>query len=114
MKSKKLKIEFVREQDAPILPPPPSEAGITGWLWQNIFMSMSNYSSVRASIGSLSVILLTLFLIYFGFGQIFSFFDFAIFSAVWEDPEGKKKKFAGQLSRAESSLMVGMELVGLT
>ena len=61
MKSKKAKIEFVREKDAPILPPPPSEAGITGWLWQNVFMSMSNYSSVRASIGSIGVILLTLF-----------------------------------------------------
>ena len=77
-------------------------------------MSMANYSSVRASIGSLSVILLTLFLIYFGFGQIFAFFDFAIFSAVWEDQRVEKEKFAGQLSRVESSLMAGMELVGLT
>ena len=88
MKSKKLKIEFVREKDAPILPPPPSEAGITGWLWQNVFMSMSNYSSVRASIGSLSVILLTLFLIYFGFGQIFSFFDFCYFICSLGGPRG--------------------------
>lgn len=92
MKSKKTKIEFVREQDAPILPPPPSEAGITGWLWQNVFMSMSNYSSVRASIGSIGVILLTIFLIYFGFGQIFSLLDFAVLSAVWDDPEGRKRE----------------------
>ena len=28
---------FVRAEDAPLLPPPATEAGLTGWLWQNIF-----------------------------------------------------------------------------
>ena len=28
---------FVRTEIAPVLPPPPSEAGVTGWLYHNIF-----------------------------------------------------------------------------
>ena len=28
---------FVRAEDTPLLPPPATGAGITGWLWQNIF-----------------------------------------------------------------------------
>ena len=28
---------YVRTEDAPLLPPPPSEVGITGWFYKNIF-----------------------------------------------------------------------------
>ena len=36
---------YVRETEAPHLPPPPSEVGIKGWLYNNIFQSMSDFSS---------------------------------------------------------------------
>jgi len=47
--SDKTDIAFVRTEDAPILPPPPSQAGLTGWLYRNIFESMSDYSSIGAA-----------------------------------------------------------------
>ena len=30
-------VGYVRTEAAPLLPPPPSEVGITGWLYKNIF-----------------------------------------------------------------------------
>ena len=33
---------FVRETDAPLLPPPPDSAGVRGWLRQNLFSSFGN------------------------------------------------------------------------
>ena len=83
---------FVRIDDAPLLPPPATEAGITGWLWQNIFSSMADFSSIGASFRSICVAALSIFLLYFGFGQIFILLDFAFFSAVWSDPEGLKRE----------------------
>ena len=73
------KHEFFRIDDAPLLPPPATEAGITGWLWQNIFSSMADFSSVGASFRSICVAALSIFLLYFGFGQIFILLDFAFF-----------------------------------
>ncbi len=83
---------FVRTEDAPLLPPPPSQAGVTGWLWQNIFASMADYSSLRASFSSLLVALLSVLLLYFGFTQIYALLEFSIFSAVFTDPEGIKRE----------------------
>ena len=37
---------YVRTEAAPLLPPPPSEVGITGWLYKNIFASMSDFGSI--------------------------------------------------------------------
>ena len=90
--SKKQKYAFVRSEDAPILPPPASQAGITGWLWQNIFASMADYSSLGASIISLMVALLSVCILYFGGMQIYGLIDFAIFSAVWSDPQVIKRE----------------------
>lgn len=36
------KIGFVRETDAPLLPPPPNSAGVHGWLRRNLFSSFGN------------------------------------------------------------------------
>ena len=83
---------FVRTTDAPLLPPPATEAGITGWLWHNVFASMADYSSVGAMIRSLSVAALSVFLLYFGFTQIYTLLDFSLFSAVWSDPDGLKRE----------------------
>ena len=67
---------FVRTEDAHLLPPPPTEAGITGWLWQNIFASMADFTSAGASLRSACVAALTIFLLYFGFAQIYTLLDF--------------------------------------
>lgn len=83
---------FVRTEDAPLLPPPASQAGITGWMWRNIFASMSDYSSLRSSISSIMVALLSVFLLYFGLTQIYALLEFSIFSAVFTDPEGLKRE----------------------
>ena len=83
---------FVRTEDAPLLPPPASQAGITGWMWRNIFASMADYSSLRSSISSIMVALLSVFLLYFGFTQIYALLEFSIFSAVFTDPEGLKRE----------------------
>ena len=83
---------FVRAEDAPLLPPPATEAGITGWLWQNIFASMADFSSAGASLRSACVAALTVFLLYFGFAQIYTLLDFGVFSAVWSDPDELKRE----------------------
>ena len=83
---------FVRKDNAPLLPPPATEAGVTGWLWQNIFSSMADFSSMGASFRSICVAALSIFLLYFGFSQIYTLLDFALFSAVWSDPDGLKRE----------------------
>ena len=83
---------YVRIEDAPLLPPPPSEVGVTGWLYKNIFASMSDFGSVSAALKSVFVAASTLFILYFLVTQISGLLDFAIFSAVWSDPEGLKRQ----------------------
>ena len=83
---------FVRTEVAPILPPPPSEAGVTGWLYHNIFNSMSDFSSPLAAVKSVLMALLTLVLLYTGVSQVWALLDFGLFSAVWSAPEGVKRE----------------------
>ena len=91
-KKTKQNIGFVRTEVAPLLPPPPSEAGITGWLYHNIFQSMSDFSSAAATVKSVLMALLTLIIAYVGIGQLWALLDFAIFSAVWTPQEGVKRE----------------------
>ena len=83
---------FVRKRIVNEQPPPLTQVGITGWLWRNLFSSMSNFSSISSSILSTLMILLTTWLLYFCGGLIYSFIDFAILSAVFTDPDGIKRK----------------------
>ena len=83
---------FVRTEAAPLLPPPASEAGITGWLYHNIFQSMTDFSSVGATLKSALMALTTVVIGYVGFTQLWALFDFAIFSAVWVPQEGVKRE----------------------
>ena len=83
---------FVRKSIVNEQPPPLTQVGITGWLWRNLFSSMSNFSSISSSILSTLMILLTIWLLYFCGGLIYSFIDFAILSAVFTDPDGIKRK----------------------
>ena len=85
------KTGFVRTEIAPVMPPPASESGVTGWLYQNIFNSMSDFSSPMAAVKSLSMAFITVVLLYVGFGQFYGLIDFALLSAVWSDPEGLKR-----------------------
>ncbi len=83
--------KFVQKEVIPQQPPPLLQAGITGWLWKNLFSSMSNFSSISAAIQSIIMIILTFVLLYFCGGQIYSLIDFALISAVWSDPEVLKR-----------------------
>ncbi len=84
--------KFVRTEDAPLLPPPATEAGLTGWFWQNIFASMTDFQSIGAGIRSLLMVLFSFLLVYVFVDQIYGLMDFAIFSAVWSDPAGLKRE----------------------
>ena len=85
-------VAFVRSEDAPILPPPATEAGITGWLYQNIFASMSDFGSIGGAVKSVLMAVLTLVLLYFLVMQAYGLVDFALLSAVWSDPDGLKRE----------------------
>ena len=83
---------FVRTEAAPLLPPPASEAGITGWLYHNIFQSMTDFSSIGATIKSALMAFITVVIGYIGFTQLWALLDFAVFSAVWVPQEGVKRE----------------------
>lgn len=83
---------FVRTEIAPIMPPPVSEAGITGWLYHNIFSSMMDFGSIGATIKSVLMALLTFALGYIFVTQLYGLLDFAVFSAVWTGQEGVKRE----------------------
>ena len=69
---------YVRSEDAPLLPPPPSEVGVTGWLYKNIFASMSDFSSISAALKSAFIAVLTLLILYFLATQTIGLLDFEL------------------------------------
>ena len=83
---------FVREIEAPLLSAPPSEVGVKGWLYNHIFQSMSDFSSIQSCVKSVLTALFTGFVFYFFATQIYGFVDFAFISAVWSDPDGLKRQ----------------------
>ena len=83
---------FVRKSIVNEQSPPLTQVGVTGWLWRNLFSSMSNFSSISSTILSILMILLTTWLVYFCGGLVYSFIDFAFLSAVFTDPDGIKRK----------------------
>jgi len=83
---------FVRTEEAPLMPPPPSETGVTGWLWQNVISSCADFTSVGAGIRSLLMAAFTVFVAWLTVSISWSLIDFAFLSAVWEDPEGLKRE----------------------
>ncbi|MBL6673349.1 MAG: amino acid ABC transporter permease [Candidatus Puniceispirillum sp.] len=93
---------FVRDEDASIQPAPPSEVGVTGWLYHNIFQSMNDFSSIQSCIKSILAALFTLFVFYFFVTQLYGFIDFALISAVWSDPEGLKRQACWTLEQGGS------------
>ena len=90
---------YVRTSPAPILPPPPSQVGLTGWLNDNIFASMTDFSSYGAVLRSLMMLVFSLLIIWFGGSIIWSVIDFAFVSAVWADPQGLKREVCWTIDR---------------
>jgi len=83
---------FVRTEDAPLMPPPPSQTGVTGWIWQNVLASCADFTSVGAGIRSLIMAAFTIFVAWVSVTIIGGVIDFAFLSAVWSDPEGLKRE----------------------
>ena len=83
---------FVRTEDAPLLAPPPSESGITGWLWQNVVSSCADFTSVGAAARSIFMAGFTLFVAWLTFYIGWGIIDFAFLSAVWDDPDTLKRE----------------------
>ena len=81
-------VAYVREEEAPALPPPVRQRGVIGWLWRNMFQSMSNFSTPAASLQSTLMLLATVWVGYFAYWQISAFLDFALFDAVWVTKDG--------------------------
>ena len=84
-------LAFLRTEDAPLLSPPASEVGFVGWARQNIFASMSDFTSVRAALGSIVMIILTLVVLYWGVMLTWAMIKFTLIDAVWTDPDGLKR-----------------------
>ena len=84
-------IAYVRTEEAPLLPPPPSQVGFFGWLWRNMFQSMSNFSTPGAAFQSSAMIVATVAVGYFAIAQIAAFLNFAVFDAIWTAEDGIKR-----------------------
>ena len=83
---------YVRTEDAPVLPPPPSEAGISGWLWHNVLASCSDFTSIGSAVRSIVMAFFTVFVGWLTISTAWGLFDFAVLSAVWSDPDGIKRE----------------------
>lgn len=83
---------YVRTEEAPLLPPPPSETGITGWLWHNVISSCADFTSIGAGIRSLIMAGFTLFVTWLTISITWGIIDFAFLSAVWSAPAGVKRE----------------------
>lgn len=83
---------FHRVEDAPLLPPPPSEVGVRGWIHSNILSSMTDFSSPLAGLRSVIMAVMTVVVFVFAAQTIWALMNFALFDAVWTDPEGLKRE----------------------
>ena len=81
-------IAYVREEEAPALPPPVRQRGLIGWIWRNMLQSMSNFSTPAASFQSTMMIAATVLVGYAAYVQFSAFLNFALFEAVWVSKEG--------------------------
>ncbi len=91
MSKSKTDIEYVRKEDAPVLPPPINQVGLIGWLWRNGISSMTNFSSVTGALQSIFMILLTIVILYLGLNGIWTLVDFAFIQAIWSDSDELKR-----------------------
>lgn len=84
-------IAYVRTEEEAVLPPPPGQIGLRGWLWKHLISSMVNFSTPVASVLSVLMIIATVSMTYFLVAQVWAVIDFAFVNATWSDPEGLKR-----------------------
>ena len=103
---------YVRTEEAPLLPPPPSETGITGWLWHNVISSCADFTSIGAGIRSLIMAGFTLFVTWLTISITWGIIDFAFLSAVWSDPAGVKREACWTVEQGGQLRPAGMVPAG--
>lgn len=79
---------YVRTQMLPPQAPPSGEVGVRKWLWDNIFSSMANFTTVGTSIISVLMIFLTFGVAYLFFLVVSQLFSFGVTHAIWEGTDG--------------------------
>ncbi|MCI4665051.1 MAG: ABC transporter permease subunit [Neomegalonema sp.] len=77
-----------------LIPPQPApvHVGPIGWLWRNLFASMADFSSRRATAWSVLIGVATLLALWFCVAQIANFLGFALIDAVWHGPKDGQVK----------------------
>ncbi|MDD2867922.1 amino acid ABC transporter permease [Neomegalonema sp.] len=103
-------VAYVRTEDAPILPPPANTTGLYGWARRNFLDSMTDFSDVGSSVRSILMILLTVFLLWFGVSQIWGLIRFVLVDGVWSNPTGARREAC--LTEAQGGLLPNGSPVG--
>ncbi len=79
---------YVRTQMLPPQAPPPGEVGIRKWLWDNIFSSMANFTSVGAALSSILMIILTFAVLALFWWVVAVLYKFGWQDAIWSGTDG--------------------------
>lgn len=88
----KPQIAWVRTEDAPILPPPANTTGLYGWARRNFLDSMTDFSDLGSSIRSVLMILLTVFLLWFGISQVWGLLRFMLIDGIFSNPDNLRRE----------------------
>lgn len=103
-------VAFARTSEAPLLPPPANMVGPVGWLWRNVFSSMTRFGSIGEAIQSILMAVLTVAIGYFFVTQIWLIFQFTVGHAVFSDPDGVKRNVC--LTEAAGGLLPNGSEIG--
>jgi len=79
---------YVRTKMLPAESPPAGEVGIRKWLWDNVFSSMANFSSVGAAISSILMMILTFSVLALFWWVIVVLYKFGWQDAIWSGTDG--------------------------
>ncbi len=79
---------YVRTEMLPEQAPPAGEVGMRKWLWDNVFSSMTNFSTIGAAISSILMIVLTLAVIALFWWVIVVLYKFGWQDAIWSGTDG--------------------------
>ena len=79
---------YVRTEMLPEKDPPSGEVGVRKWLWDNVFSTMSNFSTPTAALSSILMIVLTLAVLALFWWVIAILFRFGWQDAIWTGTDG--------------------------
>jgi len=79
---------YVRTEMVPEQDPPAGEVGIRKWLWENIFSSMANFSTLGAALSSVLMMILTVVVLAIFWWVVTVLFKFAWVDAIWTGADG--------------------------